>query len=212
MSHPVGLYALLAFAIMVGVGTYLFNQPKTDSNVLGTTVVGSESKEVCWHGVGTAEKYQLYYGQMSTGNKDSAIYAGLTNSSRCVKVNYLKPCTTYIWNLQRLDGGKWSWQWGSDQQFTTGGVCEKAPGTPTTPIVGNGKATVTWNVADGATKYYIFYRSTSEANWSNGVEVPPNASNYTINYLGTNQGYMYRVAALVNGKLIWQSEKNLVVN
>lgn len=195
--------------LAVGVGLGLM-RTQNSSNVLGT-VVGVESKEICWHGIKDADKYQVYFGQSSTGNKDTGIYAGLDNRSKCVKLSYLKPCTEYIWNLNRLDGGKWTWQWESDQRFSTGGKCDTLEAIPTSTIVGNGKGMVTWNVADGATKYYIYYRPAGDANWSHSVEVGPNATNYTINYLDTNRSYNYRVAALVNGKLLWQNERNLMM-
>ncbi|RJR15364.1 fibronectin type III domain-containing protein [Candidatus Microgenomates bacterium] len=201
------------FAILfvtLGVGVYLLNN-NASSNVLGAKVVGNESREICWHGTQSAEAYQVYYGQADTGTKDSSIFNGLDNRSKCVTISYLKPCTTYMWNLLRKDDAKWSWQWESDQRFTTGGACETIQPVVVNTIVGNGRATVNWNVVDGASKYFVFYKEAGRTNWAYSADVPPQATTYTINYLSPNQAYVYRVAAVVDNELVWQAENNLVV-
>lgn len=202
-------YYLVVLFIAIAAGL-IFMRSNNSSNVLGTNIVGNESNEICWHGTMSADAYQVYYGQASTGSKDSTIFNGLDGRSKCVKLYYLKPCTTYIWNLLRNDGGKWSWQWEKDQRFVTGGTCDVTQ--PITPIiVGDAQATATWTVTNGATKYYIFYKGAGDTNWTHSAEVSSRATNYTINYLDPNRSYLYRVAALVDGKLIWQEERNLIL-
>jgi len=204
-------YAIFVLVLVLGFF-------KTNSQVLAADVVGNENYEVCWHGISkAADGYQLFYGQANHNVKDSAIYDGLTSGSRCVRLSSLKPCTTYAWNLLRKDGGVYSWQWASDQRFTTGGQCavtgSKVGSAITTStgnyvkVSGKGTATVNWPLISGAQYYNVYYRASSDKVTPHALRVPEGATQVTINYLDPAKTYYYRVAGMVNGKEVWLPEQ-----
>lgn len=190
------------------------------TRIQAATVVGNESYTISWHGTKDAEKYIVWYGQADTRTKDSTISPDeLRSDSRMVRLNYLKPCTTYMWNVQGLRGGQWSWLWSSDQFFTTGGTCPDtkvntgsqvttATGVKAT-IAGNSSAVITWTPVNGAQKYNVYYKLCTDAKYNHAVQVPDKGSSVTLNYLNPAQRYCYRIAAVVGGKEMWMPEKEI---
>ena len=56
---------------------------------------------------------------------------------------------------------------------------------------------VTWNLVYGAKCYNIYYRRTTQTNWTHSVKcVPNNMWQYTIHCLKQGVSYVYAVAAL----------------
>ncbi len=206
-------YVLLALAVVGGVAWY-----NNQHNVLGATS-GNEVQDVCWYGTQPADDNQLYYGQADQRVKDATVF-NMDNNAKCTTLRNLKPCTEYIWNLNRLRQGNWQWQWASDQHFVTSGVCEGKPaaGTLVTTatggravVVGSGRATVHWTAVNGASRYYLYYKAAGAPTWTYSVDIPAGSDTYTINYLNPGLSYLYQVAALVNGQLSWMPQGNLNV-
>lgn len=66
----------------------------------------------------------------------------------------------------------------------------------------------------GAVKYNIYYKATTEANYTNAVRnISANTTSYTISYLKKNTQYQYKISALgANGKEFWWSPTQLMTN
>lgn len=71
----------------------------------------------------------------------------------------------------------------------------------------NGKATIWWRPAAGASKYRIYFREASEKMWTHaarGLYAP--ATSYTITYLKPGVVYKFQVAAVKDdGAEFWWS-------
>ena len=169
-------------------------------NALAADIVGNESYDISWHGISDALQFQLFMGQADQNRKDTVIIDGLDNRSRSLTINYLKPCTTYVWNLFANKGSMWKWVWESDQSFTTGGTCPngKNMSQPTAKIVGTSSATATWTPIDGADHYNVYYRTASDSSYTSALTVPADGSSVMINYLGSG-AYYYKVAGVIGG-------------
>lgn len=180
-------------------------------------VVGNESYEISWHGTPPADGFIVYFGQTDTNKKENSV-SGLSSQAKTLRLNLLKKCTQYSWNMKALRNGRWEWQWATDQTFTTAGVCSAntatgsqlttARGTKAT-VAGVASATASWTPVDGATRYNVYYKEAGAKNYTHSVMVGPKTTSVTINHLSPTTSYSYRVAGYVNNKEVWQDEKVL---
>lgn len=70
-------------------------------------------------------------------------------------------------------------------------------------------ATAVWVPVDGAAQYHVYYRESGNTSWPHSVIVGSNTTSVTINHLNASTSYYYKVAALVEGREVWQTEKLL---
>lgn len=202
------------------LGEKTSRRSSSKNKVLGAQVVGNETYEINWRGTAAADAYQVHYGQTDKGVKDSTIFEGLDFRSRSVTLYKLKPCTQYSWNLKVQRGGKWAWQWASDQTFTTGGVCPVketgATGTKVTTFTGQkvvvtGTVTklATWAPVDGAIQYNIYYRAAGDTGYPYSAVITSKTTSYGIGYLKAGTTYYYKVCGLTASKEVCTAEKML---
>lgn len=86
-------------------------------------------------------------------------------------------------------------------------VIAPKPVTYASEPAGWGKATVSWQQASGAVKYRIYYRESGEKSFTHAAQgIPPEAREYTINYLKSGVSYHYQVVAVSgDGSEFWKS-------
>ena len=200
------------FTLLLLIGVSFFILPQT---TFASDVVGTESYELSWDASNEASVMHLYFGQADQNKKDTTVN-DLPRNSRGLTLSYLKPCTSYRWNLLTQKSGQWGWQWGEDKFFTTDGVCAKpdlagsvktATGVTVMPV-GNASATVTINPRDGgAQAYHIYYKEAGSASYTYALRVPQDARMVTIDYLNPAVHYVYKVTAIVNGEEVWYSNE-----
>ncbi|WP_128331687.1 C10 family peptidase [Apibacter sp. HY039] len=152
---------------------------------LNVSNISDTSALLSWNPGNRVNKYSIEFKAYS-----DTIWTRAYTTSNSFELKGLQTNTSYDWRVNtycdmRMNSGY------SQSSFVTSGGCISPSGLNTTNISTN-KATLNWNLVNGAVNYIVEYKSLSDTNW-NTARTTSNV--YTISGLEENTSYSWRIKA-----------------
>lgn len=149
------------------------------------------NQKVTWDSVDKATTYQVYYYQTTDGNLDltdfptSNFTADNSADTNNTEYSVVPAWTQYKYIAVKASG----FVNGSSETSEFSNVIRISPSTPSSPSISSSGKTLTWNLVDGATDYYIYYfTSDTKVSYPKDNFTDSSVSKYSI-YLGTDTSH-----------------------
>ena len=192
---------------MVGLGEAAIIAEATDGvkGVLYVTVVQSNppaaptqnastasgnTVTVSWNAVNDAKSYTVFYNTTNSINSATSVLAGTNTSVTIRDLSYNK--TYYTW-VKASNNAGFS-EASAVKSVKTGSLSKPATPTMNSISASGNTITVTWNKVSGATKYTVYY-GTSTSTWGASSADAGDTDSYTITGLSYNKKYYVWVKA-----------------
>ena len=174
---------LTALMIMTMLPATAFAASKKVPSKVSVTKVTASTNAVTvkWKKASNATSYRIYYKQ--SGAKKWITVANVTGTSYTHKSNKKTPLVggkKYVYTVRAYN--KSSRKWGS---YNTKGKTVTIPAVPSTVKMGNVKGTaynkvsISWNKANNATSYRIYYKKSGASKWTTLADVSSSKTSYT---------------------------------
>lgn len=181
--------------------TYTKGITKVDAPTITSVTATSSGIEVKWNKVSGAEKYRIYRRKGGTSGWEDGVALANTTATSYVDKN-VTAGTTYYYLVRCItaDGKYFTSTWkDNSKSITYSGRVNREPTTvdPVLTSVSNSATGVklTWKAVEGANKYVVFRRNSTEDDWSALKTLSSSKTSYTDTSVKSANRYYYTLRA-----------------
>ena len=171
-----------------------------------TVTPGVNSAEITWDAIERSSDYTLYYKKSS--DSDWIPVDGISSTN--ITVDDLEGATSYDFKL--VAHGDGTYYVDSTPSTVVSGIVKAKLETPTITVEGFANAaSVRWALVGHASDYTLYYKKSSEPNWSDDDKISTSSGNIMVENLDGAALYDFKVVANGDGTYYVDSNESSVV-